>query len=159
MAQARQPWFYANLGVPDTVEGRYDMIMLHSFLVIEKMSGQDSSADVFAQKLFDELFKDMDRSLREMGVGDLSVPKKIRKMAEAFYGRAAAYREALGQAEYGDACALKTALARNIYVSNTEHPALDELTKYVLKAAALISDQSAKAIAAGEIKFPEIEST
>jgi cytochrome b pre-mRNA-processing protein 3 len=88
VAAARHPVPYADWGVRDTVDGRFDMIALHAFLVLDRLKG---SAEAFRQELVDELFRDMDRSLREMGVGDISVGKKVRKMAEVFYGRVAAY--------------------------------------------------------------------
>ncbi len=97
VAQARQPVFYAELGVPDTLEGRYDMLMLHAFLYMHRLKDEAEPVKQIAQEVFDLMFSDMDRSLREMGVGDLSVPKKIKKMAEAFYGRATAYDEALAK--------------------------------------------------------------
>ena len=78
VASARQPRFYADLGVPDTLDGRFDMIVLHLFLVLDRMKGEDEK---FRQNLTDYFFMDMDRSLREIGVGDLSVGKKVRKMA------------------------------------------------------------------------------
>ena len=107
VAAARHEKLYADWGVPDTVEGRFDMIALHGFLAMEGMTDKG-----FAQDIADELFRDMDRSLREMGAGDVTVPKKVRKMAEVFYGRAAAYRQAL---ESGHDEALDAALARNVF--------------------------------------------
>lgn len=107
VAAARQPRLYAEWGVPDTVEGRFEMIALHGFLAIDGIADKR-----FAQAIADELFRDMDRSLREMGAGDVTVPKKVRKMAEVFYGRAAAYRQAL---ESGHDDALDAALARNVF--------------------------------------------
>lgn len=111
VAQARQPVFYAELGVPDTLEGRYDMLMLHAFLYMHRLKDEAEPVKEVAQKVFDFMFSDMDRSLREMGVGDLSVPKKIKKMAQAFYGRAAAYDAALAKAGPD----LADALQRNVF--------------------------------------------
>ncbi len=95
VAAARHPRLYAEWGVADTVDGRYDMIVLHTVLVLDRLGGEGEGAQNFAQGLTDEVFADMDRSLREMGVGDLSVGKKVRRMAEVFYGRARAYQGAL----------------------------------------------------------------
>lgn len=108
VASARQPHFYANLGVPDTLDGRFDMIVLHLFLVLDRMKGEDEK---FRQSLTDYFFMDMDRSLREIGVGDLTVGKKVRKMAEAFYGRINAYQTAMEQGEVQ----WVPALQRNVY--------------------------------------------
>ncbi len=154
VAQARQPWFYADLAVPDTVEGRYDMIVLHSFMVLERLSGGGSAAEAFSQGLFDELFKDMDRSLREMGVGDLSVGKKVRKMAEVFYGRAEAYRSARASAEADDRTALKQSLVRNVYDNNEPPAGPDDLAGYVLEMQAGLAAQEIDTILAGDINFP-----
>ena len=82
VAQSRQPVFYADWGVPDTVTGRFDMISLHMSLVFRRLRNEKLPGADFSQALFDLFFKDMDRSLREMGAGDLAVPKKVRKMTE-----------------------------------------------------------------------------
>lgn len=115
VAQARRPEFYADRGVADTVSGRFEMITLHGVLVLDRLqAGGDAEADL-SRALVEELFSDMDRSLREMGVGDLSVGKKVRTMAEVFYGRAKAYGEALSLPDGQRRPALAAALARNVY--------------------------------------------
>lgn len=86
VAQSRQKHFYAEWGVPDTVTGRFDMVSLHMALVLVRLQQEGAACRDFAQGLFDLFFKDMDRSLREMGVGDISVPKRIGKMGGLFYG-------------------------------------------------------------------------
>src|SRR5579885_2019728 len=90
VAQARAPAFYVAYGVPDTLDGRFDLIALHMFLVLHRLKS-DTDASTVSQALFDIMFDDMDRSLREMGVGDLGVGRRVRAMAEALYGRMAAY--------------------------------------------------------------------
>src|SRR5262245_48094906 len=90
IAQARQPVFYAGLRVPDTVDGRFELVALHVFLILQRLKSEPE-ATPFAQALFDTMFADMDRNLREMGVGDLSVGKKVKAMAQGLYGRIAAY--------------------------------------------------------------------
>jgi cytochrome b pre-mRNA-processing protein 3 len=118
VAAARQEKFYSEMGVPDTLDGRFDMIVLHIFLVLDRLRGGN---DKFRQQLTDVFFADLDRTLREMGVGDLSVSKKIRPMAEAFAGRIKAYAMA---EEQGDAEVLQ-ALQRNVYSGeNTKDAAL-----------------------------------
>ena len=107
VAQARNPIFYEELGVPDTVSGRFEMVVLHLVLVLERLEDKD-----VGQRIFDLYCKDMDSSLRELGVGDLGVPKRMKKMAEAFYGRAAAYRTGLSAR---DSHGLGTAIARNVF--------------------------------------------
>lgn len=106
VAQSRRPEFYANAAVPDTVDGRFDMIVLHLVLVSRRLPRD------LAQAVFDAFCRDMDANLREMGVGDLKVPEEMRRCGEAFYGRAAAYEPALAAA---NAEGLAAALARNVY--------------------------------------------
>ena len=104
VAQARQPLFYVEYGVPDTVDGRFDLIILHVYLFLRQLNQlalpEDGSAESVqaaqrAQSLFDIMFSDMDRSLREMGVSDISIGKQVKHMVKAFYGRAVAYDEGL----------------------------------------------------------------
>jgi cytochrome b pre-mRNA-processing protein 3 len=108
VAAARQEKFYSEMGVPDTLDGRFDMIVLHMFLVLDRLRGGN---DKFRQQLTDVFFADLDRTLREMGVGDLSVSKKIRPMAEAFAGRIKAYALADERGE----TEILGALQRNVY--------------------------------------------
>src|SRR5262249_18838863 len=99
VAQARNPAFYLEYGVPDTPEGRFDMIVLHLALVCRRLGraqGPDQApARSVSQAVFDMFCRDMDHNLREMGVSDIGVPKKMRKLGEAFYGRLDAYDRAL----------------------------------------------------------------
>jgi len=155
VAKARQPFFYATLDVPDTVDGRFDMIALHAFLVIDRLAKGGAEARDLSQRLFDAMFADMDRSLREMGVGDLSVGKKVRTMTEVFYGRAKAYREALAR---NDMPALEQALARNIFPENFEAASVSALAAYVSAAARLLARLSDAEIIAGRLSFPEPQS-
>lgn len=111
VAQARQPQLYADLGVPDTLDGRYDMIILHADAVAVRLQAGEEVDKTFTQELMEELFRDMDRSLREMGVGDMGIGKRVKKMATVFYGRADAYARA--REEGGTA--LSEALLRNVY--------------------------------------------
>ncbi len=112
VTQARQAQFYQNLGVPDSLDGRFDLIVLHLHLVARKLLASGDQGKEIEQGLLTLFFADMDRSLREMGVGDLSVGKKIRNMAEAYYGRASAYDEALKSESVQP---LQDAVVRNVY--------------------------------------------
>jgi cytochrome b pre-mRNA-processing protein 3 len=98
VTQARDPAFYRDLGVPDTVNGRFDLLLLHLWMVLRRLRPIPGGADL-AQALFDRFCEDMDANLREMGVGDLTVPKRMRALGEAFYGRTAAYDQALADGE------------------------------------------------------------
>jgi cytochrome b pre-mRNA-processing protein 3 len=109
VAQAREPLFYAGLGVPDTVNGRFDMVLLHLWMVLRRLRPAAGGAEL-SQALFDHFCADMDANLREMGVGDLTVPKRMQAFGEAFYGRVAAYDVALAEGE----AALAQALCKNI---------------------------------------------
>ena len=95
VAQARLPAFYQIYGVPDTVNGRLEMIMLHTVLFLRRLESEAVPIRALGQGLFDQFCRDMDDSMREMGVGDLAVPRNMRRIGEAFYGRQAAYRVAL----------------------------------------------------------------
>ncbi len=147
--QARAVPFYARLGVPDTVEGRFEMVTLHVWLILRRLKSDQPEARKISQKLFDATFSNFDAALRELGVGDLVVGKKIRKLAENFYGRARAYDAAIA----GDGRDLPEALARNVYESENEDVAAD-LAGYVRRAAARLEDQPSSRIAGGIVEFP-----
>lgn len=113
--QFRLPVFYETWDVPDTVDGRFDLLAIHAFLVMRRLGriGADRAEEgkVLSQAVFDLMFADMDQNLREMGVNDLAVGRKVHQMAEAFYGRVNAYDKAFGEGEG----ALADAVARNLY--------------------------------------------
>ena len=109
--QARNPLFYEAYGVADTLEGRFDMIVAHAFLVLRRFKADHEKTQNTGQNLFDMMFADLDRSLRELGIGDVGVSVRIKKMVEAFYGRIDAYEKGLEKG--GDV--LEAALLRNMY--------------------------------------------
>jgi cytochrome b pre-mRNA-processing protein 3 len=152
VAHARLPVFYRALAVPDTIEGRFDLLVLHVHLLFRRLAGANDAQRAAGQAVFDRFILDMDDSLRELGVGDLTVPKLMRSMGEAFYGRAAVYDAAI--AESGDQ-ALGAALMRNIYSNdaNAEKRAL-RLAGYVRRAIVTLAVQDAATIVAGDVKFP-----
>ena len=165
VAQARQPAFYTACGVPDTLDGRFELIVLHAFLVFRRLKADAVEADRpdsgdFAQVLFDVLFRDMDRSLREIGVGDLSVGKKVRTMVEGFYGRVEAYERALDASapetsdpETGSAD-LQAALRRNLYGTTAPEPAqLAAVAGYLHREADALAGQPTAALTAGKVAF------
>jgi cytochrome b pre-mRNA-processing protein 3 len=159
--QARRPDFYESLGVPDSLDGRFELISLHAILVMKRLRTLGPQGEQAAQELFDLLFADMDASLREMGVGDLGVGKRVKAMAEAFYGRALAYDEALcavdPTSEQGDR-ALRQALRRNLYGPVAD---LDEsgppaaVARYMRAAERELMTQDGAALLAGVLAFPE----
>lgn len=151
VAQARSPGFYLHAGVPDTVEGRFEMVMLHTFLVLRRLKMLGEPARAIGQRLFDILFDDMDQTLREMGVGDLSVGKKIKGLAAAFYGRIAAYDE--GLAASGDAV-LGAALKRNVFAATAPDASeVEALVDYMRASDAALAGQGVDALMAGEAGF------
>ena len=150
VAQSRRAEFYSGCGVPDTVDGRFDMIALHAFLVMRRLKGDGANGTEAAQELTDAIFADMDRSLREMGAGDLGVGRRVKAMAKGFYGRVAAYDHGI---EAGDGV-LEEALERNLFGTIT--PVAENITAiadYVRSAMATIADQPAEQIAAGTVIF------
>ena len=152
VAQARQPVFYSELGVPDTLEGRFEMLILHAFLYLHRLKDEDEAAKEVAQKVFDAMFTDMDQSLREIGIGDLTVPKKIKKMAGAFYGRAAAYDAALVEGRE----ALASAVQRNVYSDNSDERANAEaLSDYMIEAVNVLAGQSKDDLTGKGPVFPQ----
>jgi len=147
--QARKPAFYGAVGVPDTATGRFSMVALHGFLAMDRL-GREPEARNFSQDLFDLMFADMDRNLREMGVGDLSVGKKVKNLAQYFYAMAAACREGLK----GGSNALDGPLRQ--YVYQDIEPAVGALAAfatYMRASEALLTEQDAAAIAGGKIAF------
>jgi len=153
VAQARLPAFYTAFGVPDTVEGRFELIVLHVVLLLNRF-GRDDAAVPIGQQLFDVFCRDLDHNLREMGVGDLAVPRKMRRFGEAFYGRQAAYRSALAVA---DGRELENALARNIFgVSDIDDRAV-RLARYARASTGRLDAESEGVLLAGKAIFPSPE--
>lgn len=155
VGQSRAPAFFTDHGAPDTVEGRFEILALHVFLVLRRLKGAGPAADRFSQALFDVFFQNMDDSLREMGVGDLSVGKKIRRMAEAFYGRLGAYAAGLdaGAPAEGAPDPLASALARNVFAAEGAHAA--SLAAYARNAGAHLAAQPIDSLIAGRVGFPD----
>lgn len=134
VAQSRNPVFYAQYGVPDTIDGRFDMVALHCFLVMRR--AQQAGRKDLSQKLFDVFFVTMDRTLREMGIGDLGVPKHMKRMMQGFNGRANHYEAAL---KSGDSEELRAALIKNVYgtVEKPNAAGVTLLTRYIQESAKL----------------------
>ncbi len=173
VAQARAATFYADYRVPDTVEGRFDLIVLHLVLVLHRLSlqagtvrssdqklGQKLGSELgpelgrrLGQELFDAFCRDLDANLREMGTGDLAVPKKMQAFAEAFYGRQAAYIAAL---ESLDARAFEKALARNIFAAGNDAGAA-QLAAYARAVSSRLDALDDDALMNGMVAFPSPE--
>jgi cytochrome b pre-mRNA-processing protein 3 len=148
--QARRSEFFTVLGVPDTLDGRFELICLHAFLYLHRLKSEAAPATTLAQRFFDRMFADFDRSLREMGTGDLSVGREVKRMAQAFFGRIDAYERGLSG---GDAV-LKPALSRNLFGTVTaEETALDAMARYVRRESAQLRQQAIAELLAGQIAF------
>lgn len=156
IVQSRKPVFYEAMAVPDTVEGRFDMITLNMFLILRRLKAEEGRTAAFSQTLFDVMFKNMDDSLREMGVGDLVVGKRVRKLAEDFYGRINAYETAMNA---DDTTALPDALRRNVLgVPDDDEdilPQADALAAYVRAADEALKEQKIDRLMLGFVSFPE----
>jgi cytochrome b pre-mRNA-processing protein 3 len=148
---SRQPGLYIASDVPDTVEGRFESLSLHMVLVFRRLRALPPPAADLSRDLAEAFFRSLDQSLREMGVGDLAVPKRMKTLAEAFYGRAHAYDAAL---DSGDADALAAVLARN--VTGGEEPAR-RLAAYALEAENTLEGQDLDSITASGPVFPTVE--
>jgi cytochrome b pre-mRNA-processing protein 3 len=157
VAAARWPVLYRDLGVPDTVMGRFEALTLHAALMLSHLKTLPPPADNLGQELVDRLFAELDAALREVGIGDVSVPKKIKKLAQAFYGRAQAYESAL--AADAPALALEEALARNV-LDRPDQPGLATvLAQHVRHVAAQLAVQSLNQIVEGRALQSTLETT
>lgn len=151
VAQARQRDFYL-AGVPDTVQGRFEMIALHIFLVLHRLKQEGERGADLAQDLFDLMFQDMDRNLRELGTGDLAVGKRIKTLAQGLYGRIAAYEQGLAPGTSAEQ--LEQALARNVFASGeASSPVLKGLAAYLRSEADALAAQPFRELSAGRITF------
>jgi cytochrome b pre-mRNA-processing protein 3 len=162
VAQARSAVFYSGYGVPDTVQGRFDLLALHVVLVLRRLDHNKVGAvrsrfvngRTLGQGIFDAFCRDLDGNLREMGVGDLAVPKEMRRFGEAFYGRQAAYRAAFAATDERE---LEKALARNIFDSAVADERAVRLARYVRAAAKQLDAEEEGALTAGSMVFPNPE--
>lgn len=148
VTQAREPIFYRDLGVPDTVNGRFDLLLLHLWLLLRRLRTAQNGAEL-SQALFDRFCEDMDDNLREMGVGDQTVPKRMRAFGEAFYGRVQAYDQAI---ETGPE-ALAQAICKNI-LNGVGLDHARRLAAYAAVAIADLAEAGDPALLAGSFGFP-----
>jgi cytochrome b pre-mRNA-processing protein 3 len=149
-AQARAPEFYTRMGAPDTLEGRFELYTLHTVLILDRLKGQGPAAAETGQALFDTYLRGLDDAFREMGVGDLSVAKKMKKLGQAFYGRVKSYSEAFEQLP--DRAPLEAVIGRTV-LEGSRAPDPAALADYVVAARAALADQSADALAAGQVQW------
>lgn len=138
VASARNPMLYGDTAAPDTANGRFELIMLHIFLVFRRLQDPDQKIQSIKQKTFDRFLEDMDVNLREIGVGPDGVPKRIQKMLENFYGRAAAYQDAI---ESNDVAQITEVVARNFYSDQNQNDiGAKKISNYFQDAVAIMDD-------------------
>lgn len=152
VAAARQETFYSSWSVPDSPLGRFEMLSLHMVLVQHRLREQGDAARGLSQMLIDEFFRDVEHSLRELGIGDIGVPKRMKKLAGMFYGRAASYVAAI---ESGDEAALSAALSRNIRPDEADWEGAAPLASYVMLVHAALVSTPLDSMLAGQVRFPE----
>ncbi len=148
--QSRSPGFYTDLGAPDSVDGRLDMIILHVMLLIRRLRGEGEEAAAISQEVLNLMFADMDRNFREMGIGDMSVGKHVKKVAKAFYGRAEILENGL-DAGPGE---LSQSIIGTLYrsVDNAEAKA-GAVAGYVIAADRTLQQQPIEKLFGGHIDF------
>lgn len=158
VAQARSPAFYVGYGVPDTVAGRLDMIVLHLVLLVRQLTkdhgNMPGAVSPLGQQLFGRFCRDIDDNFREMGVGDLTVPKEMRRVAEAFYGRAKVYESALAN---DSAAPLEAAVSRNVFGVVEPPLGARRLAAYMREASRRLEQQEPGALAGAKLEFPDPE--
>lgn len=149
VAQIRQPVFYLGFRVPDTFEGRFDLLVLHAALVIRRLRELDAEGQALAQQLVDTMFVRFDVALRELGVSDVAVPKRMKRLAEAFKGRSVAYDEALSASDF---TRLDAAVTRNVLGDLANGGGL---ARYALAVHTRIEATSLAEFHGGDLPFPD----
>ena len=153
-AAARQAVLYEEMGVPDTVMGRFEMLAAHVILFLRRTSRGSPAVKAVGQEIVDEFFLDIDHSIRELGIGDVSVPKKMKKLGRMFYGRAEAYGKAL---DGGDGGGLVEALDRNVHPGKGDAaPDMRPLARYLLEVERHLARTTDETILGGAIGLPAV---
>ena len=152
VTQARVPKFYTVNGVPDTMEGRFGVIAVHMYLVLDRIRQQGTDGDEVARALLETFMTDMDDNMREIGIGDVGVPRRVKKAAAALHEQVEAYTSAMAAS---DDTALKLALTTYIMLGDGRHD-VSGLAHYVRSVAASLIPQSWSEIGAGRITFPTV---
>ena len=152
VAQARLPVFYADYGVPDTVDGRFEMILMHAFAVMRRLKEGDEAHKALSQKLYDVMFMDMDRSIRELGVSDVRVGKHMKRMMSGFYGRVDAYETGLtGDGDLADA------IERNLFGTvDAKEGDVKAMVAYLEKLTGYTANYDLTALVEGRLNFEKL---
>lgn len=154
--QALEPVFFSDYGIEDTFEGRFDCLLLHVFMAMH-VSLSHADGEAFNQTLFDVLFRDMDQALREIGKGDMGLPKQMRRMMKAFNGRMNRYHDAMNADDVQNA--LKSAIQDNVFgeQANVDDKALDGLSLYMMDNISAMIKVGALSLIAGHIELKPIK--
>lgn len=154
VARAREPLFFLDCGVPDTLDGRFELIALHAFLVLNRLKSDHEATADFAQELFDTMFADLDRGLREMGASDIGVGRHVKEMAKSFYGRILAYEQGLAAGDEQ----LSEALRRNLY--GTAAPKAENvaaITRYARRQVRALARNPTEFMLTGNLSFGPLD--
>jgi len=151
-SMAREPVFYTGYNVPDTVMGRFELLSVVMILFFRRTRSSATSGQELAQEIVDAFFEDIDYSIRELGIGDNSVPKRMKKLAGMFYGRLESYATAM---DGNDRAALAAALRRNIYPKTDEGASMAALADWMMDAEAHLAAVTEADIATGSATLPQ----
>ncbi len=154
VAAGRQPALYARWGVPDTPIGRYEAIGLHMILFLHRTRGGSEAMEQLSQDVLDEFFLELDHSIRELGVGDAGVPKRMKKLGKMFYGRMKPYWTALDENNVEN---LADAVIRNVSPENMDGLNGHAIATYMIKGAEQLSALTDDAVLRGELSFPQAD--
>ena len=153
MAQSREPWFFQKLNVPDTVMGRFDMLALHVYMLARRLAREtDQASRELNQQVFDIFVADLDRALRELGIGDTSVPKRKKKMVRSFYGQIAEFDECLDEK---NTKLLEERVARRYFADSACGDAT-ALTNYMVECEQKLKQQELSDFKAGVFLWPSV---
>ncbi|MCW2237144.1 ubiquinol-cytochrome C chaperone family protein [Azospirillum canadense] len=161
VGQARDPVFYRDLGVPDTLDGRFDMVVLHVFLVMHRLKGQGAAAADWSRQLYETMIDNFEKSLMEQGVGDSGISRRVKTMARGMAGRIQAYDRALApgaERDPLDGGLLEVALDNNVYgtAPDADRAHLAAMTAYVRRQVAGLAEQPLESLLAGQIHFSPV---
>lgn len=150
-AISRDPVFFTDYDLPDTVMGRFEMVSIVMILFFRRTRASDTSGQELAQEIVDAFFQDLDHAIREIGIGDVAVPKRMKKFAGMFYGRLESYAKAL---DSRDEAGLADALRRNIHPDRADAPDMQRLAHYIIETEQTLSAEPEERIATGTLAFP-----
>jgi cytochrome b pre-mRNA-processing protein 3 len=154
VAQSRNPVFYVRCGVPDTLSGRFDMLVIHMFIVMQNLKMGGTEGELLGREIVEAFVKEMDSMVRDLGVADLQVPNEVRKIASLFYGQLVVYTEAVNKK---NRAALSDAVWRSFQSGDeTANVAATEIADYIFGAIKNIREMPLNLLLQGHLNFPEV---